>query len=586
MRSFTRLPFKVVAQYFSSRTFSAQAQLHQTNVSKPRWSVWSKALLAAPPTILAGWIVLSDEPQRRARVAYNVPLRVIRDALAVISIASDYKFSTSGLEGDTYAEALKQCHERSAFKLQKLCFANGGIYIKLGQHVAQLDYILPVEYVNTMRDYMLDKCPVSSYNDIAEVIEEDLGRKPEELFASIEQVPIASASLAQVHRAVSHDGRQLAVKVQHVGLRDTCAADTVIVEAFVKGLRWVFPDFNYQWLVDELKESVPKELDFKLEAANSRRCQANLNSKKSRVKGQVVVPAIEEGMVNHRVLVMEYVEGIKVTDRARIQELGFKPEKVAELVSRTFNEMVFIHGDVHCDPHAANLFLRKNPLDGGLQLVLLDHGLYRQISDSFRKSYALLWQSLIFADAEGIKEHSQAMNAGDMYPLFAGMLTNRPWDEVISKDIDHLYMSGDEEERKSIQETSQMFAAQITQLLFKVPRVLLLLLKTNDCLRSVDLALGEPVNTFVITARECSRALTDIRNREQPGIRSKVKGKIDEWHVEYRVTLLRVASWWALRWAKWVGKTPNNRRKMRERHSSKLAAPLSAIGGDTAVAHA
>jgi hypothetical protein len=65
------------------------------------------------------------------------------------------------------------------------------------------DYILPVEYVNTMRDYMLDKCPVSSYKDIAEVIEQDLGRKPEELFASIEQVPIASASLAQVQMLTS-----------------------------------------------------------------------------------------------------------------------------------------------------------------------------------------------------------------------------------------------------------------------------------------------------------------------------------------------------------------------------------------------
>ncbi len=65
------------------------------------------------------------------------------------------------------------------------------------------DYILPVEYVNTMRDYMLDKCPVSSYKDIAEVIEEDLDRKPEELFASIEQVPIASASLAQVQMLTS-----------------------------------------------------------------------------------------------------------------------------------------------------------------------------------------------------------------------------------------------------------------------------------------------------------------------------------------------------------------------------------------------
>ena len=63
--------------------------------------------------------------------------------------------------------------------------------------------------------------------------------------------------------------------------------------------------------------------------------------------------------------------------RAKLKEYGFKPEKVAELVSRTFNEMVFIHGDVHCDPHAANLFLRKNPVDGSMQLVLLDHGLYR-----------------------------------------------------------------------------------------------------------------------------------------------------------------------------------------------------------------
>ena len=73
---------------------------------------------------------------------------------------------------------------------------------------------------------------------------------------------------------------------------------------------------------------------------------------------------------------------------------------------------------------------------------------------------------------------------------------------MISKDIDHLYMSGDEEERKSIQQTSQMFAAQITQLLFKVPRVLLLLLKTNDCLRSVDLALGE-VTSLVPCPRTC-----------------------------------------------------------------------------------
>ena len=70
------------------------------------------------------------------------------------------------------------------------------------------DYILPVEYVNTMRDYMLDKCPVSSYEDIKEVITEDLGKPPEELFASIEEVPIASASLAQVIEQLCHHVRR------------------------------------------------------------------------------------------------------------------------------------------------------------------------------------------------------------------------------------------------------------------------------------------------------------------------------------------------------------------------------------------
>lgn len=70
--------------------------------------------------------------------------------------------------------------------------------------------------------------------------------------------------------------------------------------------------------------------------------------------------------------------------------MGFKPEKVAELVSRTFNEMIFIHGDVHCDPHAANLFLRKDDATGQLQLVLLDHGLYRQVLAAYKPVLATL----------------------------------------------------------------------------------------------------------------------------------------------------------------------------------------------------
>lgn len=76
--------------------------------------------------------------------------------------------------------------------------------------------------------------------------------------------------------------------------------------------------------------------------------------------------------------------------RQRLQEAGLRPQAIAQLVSQTFNEMIFLHGYVHCDPHAANLFVRVHK--GRPQLILLDHGLYRSITDQFRHDYACLWQ--------------------------------------------------------------------------------------------------------------------------------------------------------------------------------------------------
>ncbi len=81
-------------------------------------------------------------------------------------------------------------------------------------------------------------------------------------------------------------------------------------------------------------------------------------------------------------------------------------------------------------PLIANFAQLVRKVDGRMQLVLLDHGLYKEIDDTFRSEYAHLWRSLIFADPEGIKRHSEAMNAGELYPLFAAMLTQRPWDQV------------------------------------------------------------------------------------------------------------------------------------------------------------
>ncbi|EFN51969.1 hypothetical protein CHLNCDRAFT_32749 [Chlorella variabilis] len=502
-----------------------------------------------------------------------VPIRLGRDVATAVTMVADYQYSLRGLEGEEREAAKRACHQRGANRLLACCFKNGGIYIKLGQHIGMLDHLLPAEYVETMREHMLDRCPVSTYEQVRQTIQEDLGRVPEELFAQFAHQPVASASLAQVHEAVDHDGRRLAVKVQHRGLREASALDLATIDFLVRAVKALAPDQDFTWLVEESKENLPLELDFQHEAANSARCAANLGSRRSRVRGRVAVPAVDLSRTSHRVLTMEFVEGVKVTDAAGLAALGAEAGEVSRLISETFNEMIFTFGDVHCDPHAANLLVRRTPDgpgpapaaadsaggsswqggEGGVkakgrwQLVLLDHGLYRRLTDDFRLEYAGLWHSLVFADEAGIRKHSTAMNAGDAVPLFAGMLTQRPWEEITKKEpSERLRLRYTAEERERIQDYAAQYATQIGDLLRRMPRPLLLLLKTNDCLRAVDLALGRPaVNSFVITARESARALACHRLRHRPGMLSRLAVAADLAGVEVRMAALRLVAWLA-----------------------------------------
>ena len=122
-------------------------------------------------------------------------------------------------------------------------------------------------------------------------------------------------------------------------------------------------------------------------------------------------------------------EGIDVLQLTMQGVTSCRPGELAKLISETFSEMIFTHGHVHCDPHAANMLVRKGG-DGRMQLVLLDHGLYRTLSDEFRMEYAGLWRALIFADEAGIRRHSEGMNAGAAVPVFAALITQRPWEHV------------------------------------------------------------------------------------------------------------------------------------------------------------
>jgi aarF domain-containing kinase len=486
-------------------------------------------------------------PMKLSAIA-KLPGRLGRDAFCAGGMVADYLWSLSGLEpgGDLYEKEMAACHERGAHRLLNLCFSNGGIYIKLGQHIAMLDHLLPEVYVRTMRNNLLDKCPVSSWKAVARTIREDLGLDWDDMFSEMDRIPVASASLAQVHKAIDKEtGRTLAVKVQHEDLRETSSVDLMAIEGLVRLVKYVAPEADYTWLVREANENLPRELDFRIEADNAFICKQMLESS-SALRGKVSVPDVDLSRTSARVLTMEWIDGVSISDTSALKEMGCNSRGLARIIAKCFSEMIYRHGNVHADPHVANMLVRRRAKGegGGWQLVLLDHGLYRRLDDNFRLEYSKLWRALILGDVKGITESATKMNAADSVPLFAGMLTQRQWRDVTrwEKGSNRLKHDRTEREKEEIQEFVGQHAQEIGSLLGKLPRELLLLLKTNDCLRSVDKELGAGYNTFMVTARECVRTINAVDRTTNPGIRSKVRSILERAKLEMRLQVMQMYS--------------------------------------------
>ncbi|KAL8192894.1 hypothetical protein R6Q57_027342 [Mikania cordata] len=522
------------------------------------WGAKSKFALAAfalGAGAGAATIANSDDPATSLKLCTTVPLRLFHLSVTAATIAFDYEYSLFGLREDSIerTRVKHEVHTRSARRLEELCFKNGGIYIKLGQHIGQLEYLVPQEYINTLRESMLNRCPTSSYDQVCQVVKKELGGPPKEIFEEFDPVPIASASLAQVHVARTHQGQKVAVKVQHMHMTDTAAADYATVELIVNTLHRLFPSFDYRWLVDEVHDSLPKELDFLNEANNSIKCMDNFRRLSPHIAEYVYAPAVYWNLSTSKLLTMEFVEGTQVNDLKNIKKLGINPHDIARLVSKTFAEMMFKHGFVHCDPHAANLLVRPLPSHKSSifgrkkpQLVLLDHGLYKLLDNSTRTNYAALWKALVLADAKGIKENCMKFGAGeDLYALFAGILTMRPWNRVIDPAVDHLAIKGTAGDHSELQMYASQYFPQITELLHKLPRVILLMLKTNDCLRAVNNALIQrpSVESFIIIGKVSSEALIEEKLSHANSLFTILLVYFEQILLEARFLIMQIALW-------------------------------------------
>ncbi|XP_037819172.1 aarF domain-containing kinase 1 [Lucilia sericata] len=411
-------------------------------------------------------------------------VRLGRSAVAVVDVALTYKRELYYKEWDKNSPEYKQeksrVHKIAAERLLELICTNKGVYIKVGQHIGALDYLLPKEFVQTMK-VLHSNAPQNPIEDLYKVIKHDLKRNPEDIFDNFEREPLGTASLAQVHKATLKTGEVVAVKVQHPYVKGNSRVDMKTMELAVKALALIFPDFKIQWLVDESKKNLPIELDFLNEGKNAEKVQ-----KQFLKYNWLKIPKIYWDYCSPRVLVMEFLEGGQVTDLEYIRKNHIDPVTVSNKIGQLYSEMIFNTGFVHSDPHPGNILVRKNE-QKKVEIVLLDHGLYANLTDKFRYDYSKLWLSILNVDRVGMRKYSHNLGIkGDLYGLFACMVTGRPWETLVQGVNKVKYTK---EEKNTLQNNTSLVLPHISDVLEQVDRQMLLILKTNDLIRGIESTL-------------------------------------------------------------------------------------------------
>ena len=386
-----------------------------------------------------------------------------------------------------------------------------------------MNYLLPLEWTTTFIP-LQDKCPVSSFASIEQMYRADTGTKLLEYFSEFSTEPIGAASLAQVHLAtVRATGQQVAVKVQHPGLAQWAPLDMALTSFTFSTLKRFFPEYDLEWLSREMEVSLPQELDFAREAENAQRTQAYF----ARLPQlPLVVPNVI--WAKQRILVMARESGHRLDDLAYLDRNGIDRDEVSAALAHIFNEMIF--GDnapLHCDPHGGNLavrlrgpssscgpvgvltrWLRRLPWRNhhNFDIILYDHGLYRDIPLDLRRSYAKMWLAVLDGDMTRMAKYAKEVAGVDekSFPLFASAITGRDFSVLQSASI--MKPRNDSEKDHISGQLQDGLLTDLVQLLGRMPRIILLILKTNDLTRSLDESLHTrqgPIRSFLIMAQYC-----------------------------------------------------------------------------------
>ncbi|RYQ99573.1 uncharacterized aarF domain-containing protein kinase 1 isoform X2 [Arachis ipaensis] len=387
---------------------------------------------------------------------------LVRTARAVSAVAStvvDYEFSLRGLrkDSDQYRHSISEVHLRSAKRFLKLCEVNKGFYVKAGQFVAA-QRVLPKEYSSTL-SALQDQVAPLPFKVIKGVLKDNLGPDFTEMFESLDEEPIAAASIAQVHHAVLKSDQEVAIKVQYPWVQQQMTFDTRTMYFLSKTIAWLYPQYRFEWLPLAFADSMAAELDFIHEARNSERAAKNLRNNKL-----IRVPHVFWDLTSRQVLTMQFYTGRKIDDLDFLNQLGVEPEKVD---LSQFTTMV-------------NSFL-------------LDHAVYRELDEEFRKDFCQLWEALILKDLNKTLRLGERFGAGKYSRYLPIIFTGTP---VESK---HAFGISTAEKETMINELKSLLFDDLSSFMETLPPDFIAIMRIDGMIRSIIRKMGVSRVTRLLT---------------------------------------------------------------------------------------
>jgi predicted unusual protein kinase regulating ubiquinone biosynthesis (AarF/ABC1/UbiB family) len=350
------------------------------------------------PTTGPGFDFPADVPEPTIPTRLWRSLNVIWLAASVYAGYKGTQLRTRLISDRNKAELYRRQDLRAAQALNRTALRMEGLLIKACQFIATRADVLPDEWVSTLSG-LHDRVPPRPFAMIRDQVERELRRPLESVYAEFDPKPLASASLAQVHRARLHDGRICAVKVQYPGIDGIIRADLRNMIMVLKWLALLERDFDYRILMREALKYVPMELDFVHEADNADTMRRNFAG-----RSELIIPEVYREFTTRRVLTMELVSGIKVTDVDALERAGIDKHVVAQKLIETFLDQVLRDGFFHADPHPGNILIQPGP-----KIVLLDFGLAKDFPPTFRDGLVRLTFSILTSNRQGIIDAFQEL---------------------------------------------------------------------------------------------------------------------------------------------------------------------------------